>query len=219
MAVSPTSWLWGRVKDVAVLNAATLAEDTDPDFSFPYVDISTVDGLGVVAKPDEVVFANAPSRARRLAKPGDSIVSTVRTYLKAIAYVDEELAGCVFSTGFTVLSPKPNIAPRFLYWWLRSSYFIEEIVARSVGVSYPAVNASDVSQVAVPIPPMAEQLRIAEYLDSEVALLDDLVAQQVALTGSQVSTAGAGLLGERRQALITAAVSGGLKSIRGRSDA
>ncbi len=177
MRSKPTTWHLCRLKDVADINLASLPETTDPAFSFTYVDIGSVDEDGRVRDGEEITFGSAPSRARRLVRGGDSIVSTVRTYLKAIAYIDGGSANLVVSTGFATLTPRPGVHPRYLYWWLRGSAFVEEIVARSVGVSYPAVNASDVGDVAIHLPPIDEQRRIADILDTETARFDELLGE------------------------------------------
>lgn len=134
----PSNWRLCRLKEVADINLASLPETTDHDFSFTYVDIGSVDADGSIRSGEEIRFGAAPSRARRLVRGGDSIVSTVRTYLKAIAYIDDGAANFVVSTGFATLTPRQGVHPRYLYWWLRGSAFVEEIVARSVGVSYPS---------------------------------------------------------------------------------
>lgn len=174
----PSAWRLCRLKDIADINRAALPETTDPDFSFTYVDIGSVDSDGRVRSGEGTTFGAAPSRARRLVQSGDSIVSTVRTYLKAIAHIDEGSAACVVSTGFATVTPRSGVHPRFLYWWLRGSAFVEEIVARSVGVSYPAVNASDVGDVTILLPPVDEQRRIVEVLDAETARIGELIDEQ-----------------------------------------
>ncbi len=178
LRVVPKEWRMCRIKDACALNADALPENTDPEFRFRYCDISSVDSLGHIAPSEPMPFGSAPSRARRLVKPGDSIVSTVRTYLKAIAHIDAPCDDLVVSTGFATLSPGPDLMPGYLYWWLRSENFIEEVVARSVGVSYPAVNASNIGDIALALPPLGEQRRIVEYLDTETARIDDLIDEQ-----------------------------------------
>jgi len=78
---------------------------------------------------------------------------------------------------------------------------IAEIIARSVGVSYPAINASDIARLAIPLPPPAEQRAIAAFLDRECGKIDALVAEQERLIA---------LLKEKRQAVISHAVTKGL---------
>lgn len=178
LARVPASWRICRLKDVAIANRESLPENTDPDFTFSYIDISSVDSNGDLGDGEVLSFGASPSRARRCVRPGDSIVSTVRTYLKAIGYIDARGPGLVVSTGFATLSPRPSIHPRYLYWWLRSGPFVEDVVARSVGVSYPAVNATDVGDVAIPLPSTEEQESIAAFLDAETARIDEFIAEQ-----------------------------------------
>ncbi|QYC39084.1 Type-1 restriction enzyme EcoKI specificity protein [Nonomuraea coxensis DSM 45129] len=168
-----------RIKDVALVNQNTLAESTDPEFRFRYIDIGSVNSIGNIDIPDEdLTFAAAPSRARRLAPPGAVIVSTVRTYLRAIASVPETSDPLVFSTGFTVLEAKECIDSRFLSYYCHSQRFIDDIVARSVGVSYPAINPSEISALPISLPRMDEQRRIADFLDAETARIDRLSTLQ-----------------------------------------
>ena len=77
-------------------------------------------------------FSEAPSRARRITKNGDIILSTVRTYLKAVALVKQE--GLIVSTGFAVLRPK-DCNQEYISYLLRSDYFLGEVSRRSFGIS------------------------------------------------------------------------------------
>ena len=117
-----------------------------------------------------------PSRARRLLRPGDTIVSTVRTYLRAVLPIEK--SGLVGSTGFACLRPQRGLDPRFLGWWAQSDGLIEEVVARSVGVSYPAINPSELGLIRFPMRPASEQRAIADYLDTETARIDALIAKK-----------------------------------------
>lgn len=65
-------------------------------------------------------FHEAPSRARRLVAPGDTIVSTVRTYLHAVVPVRESTDDLVVSTGFAVVSPGDGMESGFLSRYLQS---------------------------------------------------------------------------------------------------
>ncbi|MEU8822793.1 restriction endonuclease subunit S [Streptomyces sp. NPDC048636] len=170
-----------RIKDVARINRNMLPESTDPNFRFRYIDIGSVDSLGRVTIPDEEVnFSSAPSRARRLAPAGAVVVSTVRTYLRAIARVPEVATPLVFSTGFAVLEAGTQIDSRFLAHYCQSQIFVEEVVARSVGVSYPAINAADIGNLPIVLPDREEQRRIADFLDTETSRIDALNASRSA---------------------------------------
>jgi type I restriction enzyme, S subunit len=196
----PEHWQATRLKYVASLNDEVLPESTPPDFELSYVDISSVDASAGIITAEEMAFETAPSRARRLVRDGDTIISTVRTYLRAIAPIRAPKGNLVVSTGFAVVRPR-NADPGFMAYALRESRFIESVVARSVGVTYPATNASDVGGISVPAPPLPEQRAIAAFLDREVTKLDALVAKRRALVER---------LKEKRGALISRTVTRGL---------
>ncbi|MFD8550481.1 restriction endonuclease subunit S [Streptomyces fradiae] len=187
-----------RIKDVARINQHTIPEDTEPDFCFRYIDIGAVDGLGHIDIPEEeTLFRAAPSRARRLAPAGAVVVSTVRTYLRAIAVVPEVTESLIFSTGFAVLEAEAQVDSRFLAYYCRSQVFIDEVVSRSTGVSYPAISAAEIGSMPITLPEREEQTRIADFLDSETARIDRLINAQNRLQGRLL---------ERRSAGVTSAV-------------
>ncbi|MGH2830874.1 MAG: hypothetical protein ACRDJM_10365, partial [Actinomycetota bacterium] len=89
----PAHWDVNRLKHLAVLNPEALTEDTDPTLEIVCVDIGGVDSLGRIIEREQITFASALSRARRLVRDGDVIVGTVRTYLRAIAPISEREPG------------------------------------------------------------------------------------------------------------------------------
>lgn len=196
----PDGWDIKRLKYISSINDEALSETTDPDYELLYVDIGSVDATEGIQKKEPMIFENAPSRARRIARDGDTIVSTVRTYLRAVAPVDQPEENLVVSTGFAVVRPR-GVEPKFLAYCLRSSYFIETVVSRSVGVSYPATNPTDISCIEIPLPSIDEQQAIARFLDAKTAKIDTLLAKKRHLVDK---------LREKRSALIARTVTRGL---------
>ena len=196
----PSHWSVAPLKSVVSCNDEVLVESTPEDFEIEYVEISGVDvGKGIV-ETSTLPFKAAASRARRVVRDGDVLVSTVRTYLRAIAPVRKPAPNLIASTGFAVLRPK-QIESAYLGYTCQAEHWISEVIARSVGVSYPAINASDLVALTIGLPPQGEQAAIAGFLDRETAKIDALVAEQ-----EQLIT----LLKEKRQAVISHAVTKGL---------
>ena len=167
-----------KLRYLASINDDVLPETTDSDFEIQYIDIGNVDSTGRISKPVTHRFENAPSRARRLVRDGDVILSTVRTYLQAIAQIKEPPDNLVVSTGFAVTRPIPGrFDPSYCKYALRDTAFLAEVERRSVGVSYPAISAWELGTIPVPWHPLPEQKAIARYLDSEVQRLDALLAE------------------------------------------
>lgn len=166
------------LKHLARINERTLPEITPPDTQLKYLDIGSVGRGRLLEEPELVTFGEAPSRARRVVRPGDTIISTVRTYLGAVWPVEGPQSGLVVSTGFAVLTPGSDLEPRYLGWLAQSDLVVEEIVARSVGVSYPAINALEIGDLRVPWRGLDQQRAIADFLDVEISRIDALVAKK-----------------------------------------
>ncbi len=202
--LTQNKWIAKRLKYLATINDEALPENTDPDLEISYVDIGNVDSTGIAEAPTTYRFENAPSRARRIVKHGDVIISTVRTYLQAIASIENPPINLIVSTGFAVVRPMPNeLDMGFCKYALRENSFLSEVEKRSVGVSYPAVNSSELGDILIKITSIQTQRLIAAYLDRETAHIDALIAAKERLLA---------LLAEKRQALITRAVTRGLSA-------
>ncbi|MBA3792740.1 MAG: hypothetical protein H0X19_01225 [Rubrobacter sp.] len=80
-----------------------------------------------------------------------------------------------------MLTARPQVDSRFLSWFAQSDPFIEEVVAHSVGVSYPAISPSDLARLPVPTLDLPAQRAIAEFLDAETARIDALIAKKCKL--------------------------------------
>lgn len=188
------------LKWVVSYNDDSLPDSTDEGTHIRYVEISDVNETNGITGAADVVFGEAPSRARRILRRGDVIVSTVRTYLRAVAAVGTNYDGAICSTGFAVLRAR-GVDERFLKYAVLDRAFMDQVVAQSAGVSYPAVNASDLVRIRIPLPAPHDQRAIADYLDRETAHIDALIAKNEELIT---------LLTERRAAVIARAVLRGL---------
>ncbi len=200
----PAGWEERRLKFVATCNDETLPETTDPDFEIAYVDISSVNLVDGITAVEVLPFEKAPSRARRIVREGDTIISTVRTYLKAIAPIKAPPDNMIVSTGFAVVRPLEFLAPQFLGYALQNATFIDAVVANSTGVSYPAINPSTLIGLVVSYPKNeTEQQQIAAFLDWKTGQIDALTTKKKELLEK---------LKEQRRAVITQAVTKGLNT-------
>ncbi len=179
-------------------NGDQKVETTPLDYELLYVDISDVDDITGITHKSEFTFERAPSRARRIVKDRDSIISTVRTYLKAIAYIHNPEDNLIVSTGFAVIRPV-KINKKFTSWYLKSNVFVEHVMALSKGVSYSAINSFQLSSIEIYFPSELEQHSIIAFLDRETKKINTLIEK----VKGPIK-----LLREYRSALISAAVTG-----------
>lgn len=197
----PEHWEVKRLKFVSKININSLPENTPNTFSFNYVDIGSVSFENGIERTEYFEFKNAPSRARRIAKKGNTVISTVRTYLKAIDYISKDKAEFIYSTGFAVLEPI-GLVNEFLYHFVRSNAFTEQVTVDSKGMSYPAINSTDLSRLFLAIPPIQEQTAIVAHIETQSAKID----KAIKLQEQQIEK-----LKELKSTLIDSAVTGKIK--------
>lgn len=191
-----------RLKFAATINDEALPENVDPDFEIAYIDIGNVDSSGTIHEIVDYRFEAAPSRARRVVRDGDVIISTVRTYLQAIAPIINPPENLIVSTGFAVVRPRPDqLDPGFCRYAVREPRFLAEVEMRSTGISYPAINASEIGDISIALPELRVQQRTSAFLDAELTRLDTLIEAKQKLLG---------LLAEKRRTLVAEAVMRGL---------
>ena len=172
----PEHWSIKPLKRWVRINERSLGENTDPDFEFRYVDIGSVKTGRLTGELQRLRFENAPSRARRVLCRGDTIISTVRTYLKAIWYVEEDAPDLIASTGFAVLRPGAGVEPEYLGYVIQSSDFVNRVTANSIGVAYPGIAESVLGRFPVSMPrTVEEQRRIVAHIKTESAPLDHAI--------------------------------------------
>ena len=172
---APSHWCWALLEVVA-----EPCGQKKPDAPFTYIDVGAIDNERGVIRTDVEVLTHedAPSRARKLVNLDSVIYSTVRPYLSNVAVIDRKFTPpAIVSTAFAVLHPHVFLESRYLFYWLRSQPFQEEVAAKMKGVAYPAISDSDFWQCQIAVPPPQEQRRIVAKVEELLALCDALEAR------------------------------------------
>lgn len=143
-----------------------------PEESFFYVDISSVDvATGMIVNPQQLTGEEAPSRARKVIREGDIIISTCRPTRGAIAIIPKELDNQICSTGFSVIRVDQTKAnTQYLHFILRSAVVKEQFRKFSTGSSYPAILDDDVKKTVIPLPKKDLQDEIAQKVYQQTTL-------------------------------------------------
>lgn len=165
-----SGWKQIRLGDVCEINSRNINKKFLFD-EITYLDISSV-GSGEVDLKNVISLKEAPSRAKRLAKNGNTIISTVRPGNRSFAFLKNIPNNTVVSTGFAVLNPKKEFTdPRFLFYLISQPSFTGYLVSIEQGANYPAVNSKDINDAKVVFPPLPTQRKIAAILSA----YDDLI--------------------------------------------
>ncbi|MFQ1787543.1 restriction endonuclease subunit S [Aeromonas veronii] len=176
----PEDWEVLRIAELGQVDPENLGSSTVPDYEFDYVSLEQV-FKGTLIGTTKMTFRNAPSRARRVLKRGDVLVSTVRPNLMSHFFVNTEVKDLICSTGFSVVRPcEGDLCPSYLYQHLFSIVINNQIEMLISGSNYPAINSTDVRQLKIQIGSFEEQTAIATILsdmDSELTALEQKLAK------------------------------------------
>ena len=165
---------WKKVcmRDIADMNP----ESINKSFSYSeieYIDISSV-GTGTLSGTEVLNIKEAPSRAKRLVKTGDTILSTVRPNRRSFYFIKKSKPNLVVSTGFAVLRAKSNIDSKYLYYLINDQRFSDYLTACAKGAAYPAVDSEIIERAEITIPVEAsEQKKISSILANYDNLIEN----------------------------------------------
>ncbi|MEK7202145.1 MAG: restriction endonuclease subunit S [Patescibacteria group bacterium] len=159
-----------RIKDICKINPDSIGRNFNHKM-IEYVDISSV-GIGNLAETQEVDIQNSPSRAKRLVKSGDIIISTVRPNRRSFFYFKNPKENTVVSTGFAVLRALENNNPRYLYYSVTDQSFTAYLTKNAKGSAYPAVDADIIYDGEVFVP---ENIETQTCIASVLSAYDDLI--------------------------------------------
>lgn len=170
-------------------------EQTEGQSDLPYLSNEMIDSwTGKYTLPDT---SEETSDGRRF-KPDDVLFNKLRPYLAKVVHVDFD---GVSSGELLCLRSSDRVFPRFLFYYLVSHRLIEAVNAATFGAKMPRADWETLGHQFFPLPPLETQRRIAAFLDEKTARIDGLIEKKRRLLE---------LLAEKRQALITQAVTKGL---------
>ena len=178
-------WKIKTLREIAEINTEILPSDTPLDFTFNYISLEQVD-TGNLTGYTETEFRLAPSRARRVLRYDDVLMSTVRPNLKAHLHYRRQIPNAICSTGFAVIRAKHGMSdPGFIFAHLFGEIVNKQVEQILVGSNYPAITSDDVGSIRIPCPPdMPEQRVVATVLsdmDAEIAALQERRDKTIAL--------------------------------------
>lgn len=192
----PKGWEVQSLHAFATLNPESWSKDTCPEI-LDYIDLSNTKW----GRIEEVVRYEGkarPSRARRILRPRDTVVGTVRPGNGSYALIARE--GLTGSTGFAALRPRRAEYTEFVYLAATARENIEALAHLADGGAYPAVRPEVVVATRVPKAPNEVYLRFAQVVRP---LLGKFAANE-----SQSHT-----LSELRNALLPKLISGEIRLI------
>lgn len=172
----PPSWKLVKLEALCEKDSGTKDPSLEPNKSFIYVDISSVDNVTKrIVNPHTLLGKDAPSRARKVIRTNDVIVSTTRPNLNAVALVPPDLDEQICSTGFCVLRANNDLESNYLFYFVQCARFVDSLTNLVSGALYPAVNDGQVLEQLIPLPPLlSEQRAIASRFKRQMEEIEGM---------------------------------------------
>ena len=135
-------------------------------------------------------------------QPNDLVLGMDRPWISGglrIARISEDDLPCLLLQRVAVIRSRGFLQTAYLYPLLQAGYFFHHCAPEMTGVSVPHISPDQIRSFVVPLPPVNEQVQISAHIQAENLKLDALTNE---------AKRSIELLRERRNALITAAVTG-----------
>jgi type I restriction enzyme S subunit len=149
-------WEKKKLGEVAEINPSN---KTLPQ-TFIYIDLESV-ANGELLKENEIIKDEAPSRAQRILKENDVLFQMVRPYQMNNLFFNKK-GNYVASTGYAQIRTLQNSI--YVFQYLDFQKFVDKVIERCTGTSYPAINSTDLSNIEISLPTLPEQTKIANFL-------------------------------------------------------
>jgi type I restriction enzyme S subunit len=173
MVLMKANWQTVRLGDIILTNISSYSEKNNWEY-IDYLDTGNITENKINAI--QRLYPNQdklPSRARRKVQKNDIIYSTVRSIQKHYGLTKEIYPNLLVSTGFTTITPSPQVDSGFIYYYLTQDDIIthlQNIAEQSVS-TYPSIRPSDIEDLQLALPPLPIQRSIAATL----SCLDDKI--------------------------------------------
>ena len=179
-----TKYSQAKVANIAEINSRSYSLSEEWEFII-YLDTGNiVKNIVVDVQYIDTTKDDVPLRARRKVSENDIIYSTVRPSQQHYGFIKEHVKNMLVSTGFAVISVNERKAyPKFIYYCITQNKYTEKLqtIAEQNVSTYPTIKPSDLGNLAIPLPPLDVQKRIAGILGALDDRIDVLRRENVVL--------------------------------------
>ena len=167
-----------KLQKVSVLNCITRSwKKNQQDKYFNYIEIGGINVETGKLNSEEIEVSKAPNRATQVVHTGDLIFGMTRPYLKKFAIIDKEHDNCICSSGFQVIEPSEEYNLNYILEIFKSNICISQFKEAMTGALYPALNAEQLKNIRIPLPPLSVQNEIVSYINQIKKQVKDLREQ------------------------------------------
>ena len=177
MTTATTHWPRSRLKHVARIEYGLgqpprLSESGVPILRATNINRGKISPTGLI----HAALSDLPLDRAPLLQSGEILVVRSGAYTGDSALVTDEWAGS--APGYDLRITPKGVVPRYLAYCLLSSAVMQQMDVAKSRAAQPHLNAEELGEVVVDLPPLSDQRRIADFLDVETARIDLLLGKR-----------------------------------------
>lgn len=200
----PSHWHVGRLRWLARRFSGGTPDKSNPAYweggEIPWLNSGSVND-GLITEPSAYITLEAYSNSSAKWVPEGALLMALAGQGKTKGMVARLGIRATCNQSMAAIVPGPKITGPFLFWWLQTNY--QNIRNMAGGDLRDGLNLELLGDIHCPLPPLAEQSQIADFLDRETCKIDELITEQRQLIE---------LLHEKHRAVISNAVTKGLNA-------
>ena len=170
----PDGWAWARLGNIGEIITGGTPSKSHHEYygnAFPFFKPADLDqGRKTIISSEY------------LSKKGKSCCRIIPKFSTAVCCIGS-IGKCGYlnvegTTNQQINSVIPNIDSLYAYYYCSSDYFLEQLLSLASATTIAIVNKSKMESVLIPVPPMVEQQRIANTLDTALGLIETLEVEK-----------------------------------------
>ena len=176
----PESWAWARLKDIANYGKMpSLTYKQIQDKNLWILDLEDIEKetskLIVRNRINNKMFSSSKKKFVK----NDVLYGKLRPYLDKVLVADED---GICTTEIVPIRIYKDILPEYLRYILKSPFFLNYVNNLTYGVKMPRLGTDDAENALLPIPPLSEQKKIVNILNSTINAIENITLDKEALS-------------------------------------
>ena len=176
----PESWTWCRLKDIANYGRMpSLTYKQIQDKNLWILDLEDIEKetskLIVRNRINNKMFSSSKKKFVK----NDVLYGKLRPYLDKVLVADED---GICTTEIVPIRIYKDILPEYLRYILKSPFFLNYVNNLTYGVKMPRLGTDDAENALLPIPPLSEQKKIVNILNSTINAIENITFDKEALS-------------------------------------
>lgn len=178
----PQGWDTVQLRRVSTIYAGGTPDRKNADFwtpgEVPWLNSGAVN-QDVIVEPSEYVSMQAADTGATRWVPKNSVVIALAGQGRTKGMAARTEINATLNQSLSAIVPGKAIDYRYLHYWLKANY--RSIRGLAGGDLRDGLNLEHISSIYLPLPPIDDQIGIADYLDHETAEIDAFVTDQLFL--------------------------------------